>query len=62
MGSTYMNFIMLSYSEVQFREKRIQSLLIQIEILNSACLFNLEFMGVTKAKRPNEAICSKLNA
>ena len=29
MGSRDMNFIMLFYSEVQFREKRMQSLLIQ---------------------------------
>jgi len=35
MGSRDMNFIMLFYSEVQFREKRMQSLLIQIEILSS---------------------------
>jgi len=55
-----MNFIILSYSEVQFREKRIQSLLIQIEIPSS--VFNLEFVGITKAICPNEAIFSKLNA
>ena len=36
--------------------------LIQIEILSSACLFNLKFLGIAKAKCPNEAICSKLNA
>jgi len=28
MGSRDMNFIMLFYSEVQFREKRLQNLLI----------------------------------
>ena len=38
MGSRDMNFIMSSISEVQFREKRIQSLLIQIEIFSSACV------------------------
>ena len=48
--------------EFQFREKRMQSLLIQIEILSSACVVYLEFMGTTKAKRPNEVIFSKLNA
>jgi len=53
---------MLFYSEVQFREKRLQSLLIYTEILGSACVFNLKFFGTTKAKRPDEAIFSKLNA
>ena len=57
-----MNFLMLSYSKLQFREKRMQSLLIQIEILSSACVVYLEFMGTTKAKRPNEVIFRKLNA
>jgi len=40
----------------------MQSLLIQIEILCSSCAFDLKFLGITKAKRPNEAIFSKLNA
>ena len=51
-----MNFIMFFYSEVQFREKRLQSLLILLEILGSACVFNLKFWGTIKGKRPNEAI------
>ena len=55
MGSKDMNFIMLFYSDCQFREKRMQSLFIQIEILSSV-LFNLKFLDITKAKRPNEAI------
>ena len=42
LGSRDMNFIRLIYSKVQFREKRFQSLLIQIEILSNACAFNLE--------------------
>ena len=57
-----MNFLMLSYSKLQFREKRMQSLLIQIEILSSACVVYLEFMGTNTAKRPNEVIFRKLNA
>ena len=51
-----MKFLMLSYSKLQFREKRVQSLLIQIEILSSACVVYLESMGTTKAKRPNEVV------
>jgi len=51
-------FIMLFYSEVQFRETGMQ----EIEILSSACVFNLTFLGITKAKRANEAILRKLNA
>jgi len=39
----------------------MQSLLVQMEILSSTCIFILEFLGITKAKRPNEAIFSKLN-
>jgi len=62
MGSRVMNFIMLSYSEVQFREKRMQSLLMQIDIFSGACVFTLECMGITKANCRNEAIFSKLNA
>ena len=62
MGSRDMNFLMLSYSKLQFREKRMQSLLIQIEILSSPCVAYLEFMGTAKAKRPNEVIFSKLYA
>ena len=62
MGFRDMNFIMLFYLEVQFREKRMQSLLIQIEILSSACVFNLKFLQITKAKRPNKATISKLKA
>jgi len=62
MGSRDMNFIMLFYSEVQFRKKPLQSLLIQTEILGSAGLFNLKFLGTTKAKRQNETIFSKLNS
>ena len=57
MSSRDMNFIMLSYSE-----KCMQSLLIPIEILSSACAFNLTFFGITKAKCPNKASFSKLNA
>ena len=53
---------MLSHSKLQFREKRMQSLLIQIEILSSACVVYLEFVGTSKAKRPNEVIFRKLNA
>jgi len=34
----------------------------QIEILSSACALNLNFSGINKAKRQNEAIFSKLNA
>ena len=56
-----MNFLMLSYSKLQFREKRMRSLLIQIEILSSAYVVYLEFMGTTKAKRPNEVIFSKFH-
>src|SRR6218665_2883807 len=55
------NFIMSSYSEVQLREKRVQSLLIQLEILSSACAFNLEFVGITKAKCRSEA-AARVNA
>ena len=56
-GSRDMDFLMLSYSKLQFREKHMQSLLIQIEILSSACVVYLEFVGTTKAaKRPNEVI------
>jgi len=62
MGSRDMNFIMLLYSEVQFREKRLQSLSIYLEILGSACVFSLTFLGTTKAKPLNEVIFSKLNA
>jgi len=40
----------------------MQSLLTQIEILSSICVFNLKFLGITNAKRSNEAIFSKLNA
>ena len=61
MNSRDMNFVMLSCSEVQFQEKCMQSLLIQIEILSNVCAFNLEFMGITVANRPNETIFSKLN-
>ena len=57
-----MNFIMLFYSEVQFREKLMQSLLIQIKVLSSACVLNLKFLGITKATHQNEAIFSMLNA
>ena len=57
-----MNFLMLSYSKLQFREKRMQSWLIQIEILSSARVVYLEFVGTTKAKRTNEVIVRKLNA
>ena len=53
MGSRDMNLIMLSYLDIQFREKRMHNLLIQIEILSSACVLNLEFMGITKEERPN---------
>jgi len=53
---------MSSYPEVLFREKRMQSLLIQIEILSISCAFNIEFMGITKAKCRNEATFSKLTA
>jgi len=53
---------MSSFSEEQFEEKRIQSLLMQIEIFSSACVFTFEFMGITKAKCRNEAIFWKLNA
>ena len=56
ISSRNMNFLMLSYSKLQFREKRMQSLLIQIGLLSSACVVYLEFMGTTKAKRPNEVI------
>ena len=42
IGSRDMNFLMLSYSKLHFREKRMQSLLIQIEILSSACVVYLE--------------------
>ena len=56
-------FLMLSYSKLQFRENRMQSWLIQIEILSSACVVvYLEFAGTTKAKRPNEVIFRKLSA
>src|SRR6218665_1306521 len=58
IGSRDMNFVMLFYSEVRFREKRLQSLLISLKILGSACIFNLKFLGTTKAERPNEAIFS----
>jgi len=34
----------------------MQSLLMQIDIFGSACVFTLEFMGNTKAKCRNEAI------
>jgi len=47
MGSRGMNFIMSSFSEVQFQEKRIQSLLMQIEIFSSACALILVFVGKT---------------
>jgi len=57
-----MNLLMLSYSKLQLRGKRMQSLLIQIEILSSACVVYREFMRTTKAKRPNEVIFRKLNA
>ena len=62
IGSRDMNLLMLSYSKLQLRGKRMQSLLIQIEILSSACVVYLEFMGTTKAKHPNEVIFRKLNA
>ena len=62
IDSTCMSFIMLLYSEAQFRVKRMQCLLIQIEILSNACVLNLGLMGITKAKSPNEAIFSKVNA
>ena len=62
IGSKDMNFVMLSYSKLQFREKRMQSWLIQIKILSSACVVYLEFVGTIKAKRPNEVIFRKLNA
>ena len=63
IGSRDMNFLMLSYSKLQFREKPMQSWLIQIEILSSACVVvYLEFVGTTKAKRPNEVIFRKLSA
>ena len=39
-----MHFIMAFYSEVQFREKRMQSLLMQIEIFSSARVFTIEFV------------------
>src|SRR6218665_3252076 len=45
MCSRDMNFKMPSFSEVQFREKRIQSLLMQIEFFSSACVFTLECVG-----------------
>jgi len=60
MGSRDMNFIMSSFSE--FREKRIQSLLMQIEIFSSACVITLEFVGTTKEKYRNKYIFRKLNA
>ena len=47
IGSRDMNFLMLSYSKLQFREKSMQSLLIQIELLSSACVVYFEFMGIT---------------
>ena len=50
MGSRGKDFLMLSFSEVQFRENRMHSLLVQKEILSNACVFNFEFMGITKAK------------
>jgi len=56
MGSRGKDFLMLSFSEVQFRENRMHSLLVQKEILSNACVFNFEFMGITKAKCWNEAI------
>jgi len=62
MGSRDMNFLMLFYLEVQFQVKRMQSLLIQIEMLSNACVFKLKFFGTIKAKRPNEVIFSRLNA
>ena len=62
IGSRDMNFLMLSYSKLQFREKRVQSWLIQIEILSSACVVYLEVVGTATAKRPNEVIFRKLNA
>jgi len=55
--------VMSSYSEIQFREKRTQSLLMQTEIFSSVCVFTLEFVGTTiKAKCRNEYIFKKLNA
>jgi len=48
MGSRDIIFIVLFYSEEQFREKRMQSLLIQIEILSSACVFNLKVLGLLR--------------
>ena len=62
IGSRDMNFLMLSYSKLQFQEKRMQSWLIQIEILSSACVVYLEFVGTIKAKRPNEVVFRKLDA
>ena len=58
MGSRDMHSIVVFYLEIglQFWEKLIQSLLTQIEILSSACVFNLKFLGTTKAKRQNEVI------
>ena len=56
MGSRDMNPMMLFYAEVQFREKRIQYVLIQLESVSSVSVFNLKLLGTTKAKRPNEAI------
>jgi len=47
MGSRDMNF-MSSFSDVQFQEKRIQSLSMQIEIFSSACVFTLEFVKLLK--------------
>ena len=58
----FLNLKMLSDSKLQFREKRMQSLLIQIEILSSACVVYLKFMEITKVKRPHEVIFNKLNA
>ena len=48
-----MNFIMSLYSEVQLLEKRMQSLMMQIEILSSACVFNLFILNLWALQRQN---------
>jgi len=55
-GSRDMKFIMVSYLKVQFREKSLQSLLIQTKILRNFNVFNfsLKFMELTMAKGLNE--------
>ena len=48
----------IRYNKVQLQ----QSLFTQIETRSNACVFGLEFMGITKAKRPNKALFRKLKA